>query len=222
MKKLLILLLVMVLSTGCSIVRIDQQQITSIIDIILKEDNQISNTVLEGYKYYLPKGVSTFNKVDYNTILLDNRNYYYLYVDVVSYYHKQENTYQVNPNAYFSKRIDANGKTGYIEINRSNHNYFIEAVYHYAKIEAYVKESELKNAVSNIMTILSSVSYQDQVLSTFVGDRVLNHPEEQFDLFKPKREEGEFLQIVQEYGTYHDVDNELPDEDQIQIDEEVK
>lgn len=222
MKKFVMLLLVMFLVSGCSIVQLDKEEITSIIDIILKENNKISNTVLEGYKYYLPKGVSTFNKVDYNTILLDNHKYYYLYVDVVSYYHKQENTYTENKDAYFSKRLDANGKTGYIEINYSNHNYFIEAVYNYAKVEAFVKEKELKDAVSNIMTILSSVSYQDNVLSTFVGENTLNHPEEQLDIFKPKREESEFLQIIEEYGTYKDVDNELPDEDQIQIDEEVK
>lgn len=222
MKKLVILLLATLMMTGCSVVPINNQSIDSIVDSILKENSELSNVSFEGYKYYLPKGVSLVEKSDYNAILLDNHNYYYLYVDAVSYYHHIDFTYEENKDAYFSKALSYQDKDGYIEITKSGENYFVEAMYHYAKIETFIKEDNLKDALTNIVVILSSVQYNDQVLATFVGDNILNYTEESFDIFKPKRDEGEFLEIVEEYGTFKDTNNELPDEDQIQIEEEIR
>ena len=51
---------------------------------------------------------------------------------------------------------------------------------------------------------------------------MLNYKEESFDIFKPKREEGNFLDYVEQFGTYQDIDNEIPDEDTIEIEEEIK
>ncbi|MEG1457628.1 MAG: hypothetical protein RSC57_03435, partial [Bacilli bacterium] len=95
-------------------------------------------------------------------------------------------------------------------------------IYNYAKIETIVDKKDVKNAFINICYILSSINYNDKVLETLVGENVLNYKEEHMNIFKPKREESEFLQIYKEYGTYSDKLGELPDPDQIQIEEEIK
>ena len=94
-------------------------------------------------------------------------------------------------------------------------------MYHYAKIEAWVEEEDLKDAVTNMLLVLSSVSFNDQVLATLIGDNILNYTEESIDIFQPKREESEFLEYEQEY-IYRAEEGELPSEDQIQMDEEIK
>ena len=51
-----------------------------------------------------------------------------------------------------------------------------------------------------------------------VGDNKLNYSSEQFSLFDEEKDTSSFLQYVQEYDKYYDVDGELPTDDQITID----
>lgn len=222
MKKLGILLGILLFVSGCSVISIDDNSIDGIVSSVLSYESDIANQSLQGYKYYLPKGVRQITQTSTNTVLLDQKNYYYLYVDTVAYYHQTEEEYQERDDRYYSRSLDYNGNKGYLEINVVNDKYFIEMMYHYAKIEAYVTKEDLTVALTNICTILSSIRYNDSVLATLVGDNVLNYKEESFDIFKPKREEGNFLDYVEQFGTYQDIDNEIPDEDTIEIEEEIK
>ena len=222
MKKLGILLGILLFVSGCSVISIDDNSIDGIVSSVLSYESDIANQSLQGYKYYLPKGVRQITQTSTNTVLLDQKNYYYLYVDTVAYYHHTEEEYQERDDRYYSRSLDYNGNKGYLEINVVNNKYFIEMMYHYAKIEAYVTKEDLTVALTNICTILSSIRYNDSVLATLVGDNVLNYKEESFDIFKPKREEGNFLDYVEQFGTYQDIDNEIPDEDTIEIEEEIK
>ncbi len=222
MKKLGILLGILLFVSGCSVISIDDNSIDGIVSSVLSYESDIANQSLQGYKYYLPKGVRQITQTSTNTVLLDQKNYYYLYVDTVAYYHHTEEEYQERDDRYYSRSLDYNGNKGYLEINVVNDKYFIEMMYHYAKIEAYVTKEDLTVALTNICTILSSIRYNDSVLATLVGDNVLNYKEESFDIFKPKREEGNFLDYVEQFGTYQDIDNEIPDEDTIEIEEEIK
>lgn len=222
MKKLGILLGILLFVSGCSVISIDDNSIDGIVSSVLSYESDLANQSLQGYKYYLPKGVRQITQTSTNTVLLDQKNYYYLYVDTVAYYHHTEEEYQERDDRYYSRSLDYNGNKGYLEINVVNDKYFIEIMYHYAKIEAYVTKEDLTVALTNICTILSSIRYNDSVLATLVGDNVLNYKEESFDIFKPKREEGNFLDYVEQFGTYQDIDNEIPDEDTIEIEEEIK
>lgn len=222
MKKLGILLGILLFVSGFSVISIDDNSIDGIVSSVLSYESDIANQSLQGYKYYLPKGVRQITQTSTNTVLLDQKNYYYLYVDTVAYYHHTEEEYQERDDRYYSRSLDYNGNKGYLEINVVNDKYFIEMMYHYAKIEAYVTKEDLTVALTNICTILSSIRYNDSVLATLVGDNVLNYKEESFDIFKPKREEGNFLDYVEQFGTYQDIDNEIPDEDTIEIEEEIK
>lgn len=212
MKKIIFLFTLLVLFTGCSIKNINSYDINGIIEKSLASKTNVTNMVFSGYKYYLPRGIKIIDSEEYNAKLLSNGNYYYLYVDVISYYHKVELDYSCDDSLYFSK-ISYNGKDGYIEIKEeTDDTYFLKIVYNYAKVEAYVDSNFLKDAIYDSIRILSSVDYNDKILSTLIGENVLNYQEEEFSLFGSKREEGTFLDYIEEYDVYDD-SNEIKDED---------
>ena len=91
MKKFTILLLVMViLISGCSVVRINTKDIDSILNAVLTKSNKLYNQVGQGYKYYVPAGVTYIDTDEYTNILYCDGDYYYLYIDLVNYYYKSK------------------------------------------------------------------------------------------------------------------------------------
>ncbi len=222
MKKLIVLLLLVVLTTGCSgIIKVDSLEIDTIVDNVLLKNSKLSNSFFEGYKYYVPRGLNYINKDQFNALLQDQHyNRYYLYVDAVSYYHQVESEYKRDSSAYYSRKLKNGNKFGYLEIHQVKGRYFIEAMFHYAKVEVFVDKEEIMDAIVNISYILSSIQYNRDILETLVGDNILNYKEEEFDIFKSKRKSGDFLDYVEEYGKYYDKDNELPDQDRVEIEEE--
>lgn len=203
MKRLIVLLsIVTILVTGCSINKLDNNDIGKNIKTLMSEKVKLYNVFYEGYKYYIPKGVGFLDKDDYNAVLKDkNNNKYYLYVDVISYYHKIENDYKVKNDTHYSKRLDYNGKTGYIQIDEVDDKYFIQFVYNYAKMEAYVKEDDLVDVVTNMCLILRTVKYNNVVLESLIGENKLNYKEEDYTLFKADSSKESFLDVVEREET---------------------
>ena len=201
MKRLIVLLsIVTILVTGCSINKLDDNDIGKNIKTLMSENNRLYNVNYEGYKYYLPKGIGFLDKDDYNAILKDrNNNKYYLYVDAISYYHKVENDYVINNDSHYSKRLDYNGKTGYIQIDEVDGKYFIQFVYNYAKMEAYVDKEDLVDVVTNL--VLRTVKYNDVVLESLIGENQLNYKEEDYTLFKADSSKESFLDVVEREET---------------------
>ena len=203
MKRLIVLLsIVTILVTGCSINKLDDNDIGMNIKTLMSEKTNLYNVYYEGYKYYLPKGIGFLDKDDYNAILKDkNNNKYYLYVDTISYYHKIENDYEIKNSAHYSKRLDYNGKNGYIQIDEVDGKYFIQFVYNYAKMEAYVKEEELVDVITNMCLILRTVRYNDVVLESLIGENKINYKEEDYTLFKADSSKESFLDVVEREET---------------------
>ena len=139
----------------------------------------------------------------------------YLYVDIISYYHKVDYTFQEDTSNYFSMAINRNNKKGYLEITKLEDYYFVEFMYNYSKIEAHVLEKDLKKTVTEMAYIINSVTYNDVILNTLVGDNSLDYNEESFNIFKPKRESGTFLK----YDDLYQFDDKttVPDEDNIDL-----
>ena len=140
-------------------------------------------------------------------------------MDALSYYHHVENDYHENKDSYYSLKIDQNGKQGYLEITQISTKYFVEFMYHYAKIEAYVEEKDLKKTITQMAYILNSIQYQDVVLSTLIGNQALDYNEENFNIFKPKREEGSFLDYEEQDRNQGEQEK---DEDRLDVEDKVE
>lgn len=196
MKKITILFMILLL-TGCTIVRIDTQSIDNIINVVLSKENNIYNRVGKGYKYYIPRGVSYLDTTELNDKLYSNGVYYYLYIDAVSYYYKTKTEYIENNELYYSKKITGD-KEGYLEIKKEENDYYIVFVYNHAKIEAKVNKDKIEEVVLNASYILSTVKFNDNIVGLMLDNDYFINKEEQYDTFSKKNENNNFLVEVEE------------------------
>ena len=210
MRKYLIgVIMLLLLVCGCS--NINNLSYNEIVSNSLNNKAK-ANTALKGYKIYLPLDMSLLNDENDNNVLYSFGDKYYLYVDLVSYYNKVSNNYKVNDdsNAIYSEIL---GNDGYVLVTQYNNEYFIEVMYNYAKIE--VISSDIKNAISRSLVVLNSISYNDNVIETLLGNSI-DYNEEKFELLGPSVNTENFLKYEEDYGTYED-DGKAPDEDKIEI-----
>ncbi len=220
MKKIIVLLSIVLLSiTGCTVSKLDNKNITSNINILLSQKSKVTNASFEGYKYYVPKGLKFLNKEDYNAVFRDRfDNKYYLFVDVIGYYHKVENTYEVDDEAYYSDIISYNDKDGYIEINKVDDNkYYIQYVFNYGRMQALIDSKYLTTVVNNMSYILRSIVYNDEVLDSLVGENILSYSEENFSLFETKATREDFLDVVEKYDSGY---KEAKDHEKLELNDE--
>lgn len=179
-------------------VRIDTTNIDNIISVVLSKDNTLYNQIGKGYKYYVPRGVSYMDTNDYNDVLYSDGNYYYLYIDIISYYHSVVRDYEINENAYYSKSININDKIGYLEINKQeNGRYFIEFMYNYSKIEALCDYEDINDIVLNASYILSTVKFNNNVIKAVLDEDFLES-EEKYDIFVSRKDTDDFLKLDEE------------------------
>lgn len=189
---------IILLLSGCSIVNINKQSIDEIVDDILSTNTNLKTISLEGYSYYLPQGVNLKSNKFMNSVLYYNHKKMYLYVDLLSYYYKVDNSYKEN-GSYYSRKLDFNNKTGYLEINELDNEYYIEFMYNYSKIEAYTKKEDLNKTLTVMAYILNSVRFQNNVLDSLVGEGALNYKEEQYNIYKSNNNDSDFLDIAEQY-----------------------
>ena len=122
MKKIIVFILLLLL-TGCSVVRIDTDSLSNIVDVVLSKNNTLYNSDGQGYKYYIPCGVTHIDTDDLVQTLYYKGEYYYLYVDIVSYYYKKDTNFKKNDKAYFSKLINDKNQSGYVEVTKKDDLY---------------------------------------------------------------------------------------------------
>ena len=194
MKKKVILILIVLLLTGCTIVRIDTNSIDNITNVVLSKNNKLYNRIGRGYKYYVPRGVTYIDSSGTNDKLYSNGVYYYLFLDEINYYYKKTINYKEDSTKYYSKKIDNNGKKGYLEITKKENLYLIEFVYNYAKIEALVPKNHINETVLNSSYILSTIKYNQNIIKLSLKDDFLKNREETYEKYTQKnKDEGSFL-----------------------------
>lgn len=196
MKKIILMLLLVLVLTGCTVVRIDTSSIDNILNVILTKDNKLYNQVGQGYKYYLPNGVSYIESDDLNDILYCNGTYYYLYIDAIRYHYKSKIDYEENLDIYYSKKIDIkdNFKShGYLNIEEKDGLYYLEFVYNYAKIETVVKEENLNDTVLNASYILSTIKYNDDIIELMLEDDYFTNKTGKFENYNSKEDSEKFV-----------------------------
>lgn len=213
MKKILVLIVTVFLLSGC--VKVDEATYIDIIDEALSSKTEIYNTYRSGYKFYLPYGLTIAQNSEYNEVIKNKNEIYYLYIDLIGYLKKTSNDYAENQGTVYSKRIDYDGKSGYIEVNLKNDKYLVEIVYNYAKIEVIVDDYRASNAIANAIVILSSITYNDEILKSLSSENILSYSEENVDIFKTEgRENSNFLEFIQDYDA-SDNNADVPDYDMI-------
>lgn len=196
MKKIILVLSLILVLTGCSAVRIDTSSIDNILSVILTKNNKLFNQVGSGYKYYLPGGVTYIDSDDLNDILYCNGTYYYLYVDAISYYYKTENNYKENKDLYYSKLIskkDGFKYDGYLEITEDDNLYHIEFFYNYAKIEAVVQKENLNDTILNASYILSTIKYNYNVVELMLQEDYFTNKTGKFNNYNSKDNSEKFV-----------------------------
>lgn len=198
MKKVIILILCIFMLTGCTVVRIDTDNIDNTINVVLSKNNKLYNRVGKGYKYYIPRGVTYIDTDEFNDKLYSNGNYYYLYIDAISYYYKKEMIWKENKDAYYSKVIQTKDKNGYIEITEKENKYFVKFHYNYAEIQTLVAKEDINEVVLNASYILSTVKFNHNVIKLMLNDEYFTNQEEAYDIFETKKETDNYVKIVEE------------------------
>ena len=221
MKKVLILVFSLLLLSGCSIGRVDDNSFDSVINSVLYQDTTLFNVSNDGYKFYLPRGTTVLEKNEYNLKIKDKDNIYYLYVSPVEYYYKKSVEHKENSSLFYSKNINHNNYKGYIDITIVNNKYFIEAVYNYAKIESYVSKDNLDDAFLNICYMLSTIKFNDSIINYKFSNHEFDSTTEEFSIFKSKKVDDNFLKYVEEFDKYNNTSSSTTkrDDDIIETEE---
>jgi hypothetical protein len=215
MKKIFVLLALVLLVTGCSVT--EKQDLEKIVDDVLVSNENFINKNFSGYEYYLPRGVMLINKLGYNSTLKYKTNQIYLYVDVISYYHKIEKKYERKEEIYFSKKLKYDEKKGYINVTKTKDKdeYYVEIEYNYGKIEFYTNEANLNGTIINSLLILKTLRYNDAVIESLIGENKIEYKEEKYNL-KVSKTEAEYLGVANsDDDSIHD--DILVDEDTIEL-----
>ena len=214
MYKKLILIFCLLLLSGCKEVVDNDNYVEKVYNTL--NNSNITNNVSLGYKYYLPKGVKKLKDFDYNQTFLIDDCKVYLYVDIISYYHKKELKEINSDNSYYYDKFSNNGKKGYILIKNDDDNYYLTIVYNYSKIESYVSKEKLNKVITLSSIILNSIDYNDVAIEKILKGDLGQFSEFTYEVDKPEGASSNFSQYLEEYvqKDEEEIENteQLPDE----------
>ena len=115
--------------------------------------------------------------------------------------------------------MNYNKKNGYIEINEIDDEYFVEMVFNYCKIEAYIPKKYLIPVINNMSYILQSVDFHDKILESLIGENVLNYKEESFNIFEAKKDTDDSVLKYEDYQQADINSANITDEDNFEVNE---
>ena len=212
-KKLIILLVILFMITGCTkIERQDKDYNKIVISCLTKKNN--TNNVALGYKFYVPKGVKLIKNYDYNQKFLVDDTYMYLYVDIVSYYYKNKILYNESNTDYYYNKISYNNKKGYIKIvQKSKDYYLIKIVYNYSKIETYTNKKNINKMLAIGTIILNNIEYKNKIIKKAINESLGSYSDVTYEIYKPEDASNRFTEYLEEYVQEEKKKKEeLPDE----------
>lgn len=210
MKKIVLVIGLILFTTGCSqIINIKNANIDTIIDNTLNSKYNLVNHINKGFKYYLPRELKVIKQDETNEIIKYNEYEYYLYVDLISFYNKLDNNYEKDEKAYYSRLF--NDKKGIINIYNQFEEYYIKATYNYATIETKINSLDINENISNIMIILSSLDYNEDVIESILANDNYASKEENVNVFENKKNDNTSLEVEETEYTGNEEEDYDPD-----------
>ena len=198
MKRILMLLLTILLLTGCT--AIDDLSIESIINSSLSSKYDLHNQVNSGFKFYLPRGLKILKKDELNVIITSKYYDYYLYVDLVSYYNKKNIDYKRDESLFYSELLDYDGKLGIVNIKEVDiDSVIMDVTFNYANIQVKVKKDDINKALMNVMAIVGNITYQDDVIKSLLDDDILSSADELINVFDTDKSDTQVLDVDDTY-----------------------
>ncbi len=202
MKKIIVLVLTLVLLTGCVSIQ-DADLDTIINETISTKYTNLYNKVGRGYKYYLPQTLKSKTTDNLNEIIKSKKCDYYLYVDLISYHNKVELDRKEINTYYYSKVIEKDGKKGIVNvITNADDKYLVKVEFNYAYVEVITDKDNLNKTVTNAVIIVTSMDYQDDVIDKLLEEGSLSAMEETVNIFDSKDDQNAL--VVDD--TYQDED----------------
>jgi hypothetical protein len=149
----------------------------------------------------LPDEFIVYEDKDYVQTLKSKNNFYFLNIDVVSYYYKNDMVQERNLKDYEYYEFGNDDKNGYMRITRNDSKFLVELCYNYAIIEVEVEESELRYAVSRGISILNSIEYNELVIGKYIEDNDIENRETVYNIPEPENKEDNknVLEYIEEF-----------------------
>ena len=213
MKKILIVIVtILVLTTGCSnVLNLKNASVDTIVDKTINSKYKLDNHINRGFKYYLPRELAVIKQDEQNEIIKYDEYDLYLYVDLISYYNKKDVNYEKNDNIYYSRVLLKDEKKGLVNIDVTSDEVYIKVTYNYATIETKINNEDINNVISNIMIILSSITYNDDVIENILASNSHLGKDEVVDVFDNKKNDNTYLDIEETEYTGNEEEDYDPD-----------
>lgn len=199
-KNILLLSCMIFLMTGCCY--INNSSIDTITRQVLKNNRKLYNQNTIGFKYYLPRNMTSVLKDEYNMLFRDKSYTYYMYTDLVSYYNKKEVSLKKDGTLFYSQEID----NGLINIIEKDKKYFIKVIYNYVTVEVETSKIDLKDVLSNALVLVKSVKYNDDAIKLLINNDNKNGNEEVIDIFHKDKIQNDYLEYDDTYKGDETVD----------------
>lgn len=216
MKKKILLVLFLMLLTGCVRTDINNGDYKELVSQVINNKTKGTNEVANGYRFYVPKGVRLIENDSNNQIFMGMGTKIYMYVDITSYYYKNSLNYKDIEDGYYSSKVSSGDKTGFIKITKTDDDkFFVEIVYNYAKVEVYTNQYNLNDIITLSSILLNNISYNDNIIENLLDDNHNSGSDITYNIDKPEDASSDFTQYLNEYITEEEADTgneKLPDE----------
>lgn len=216
MKKKILLVLFLMLLTGCVRTDINNGDYKDLVSQVINNKTNGTNEVANGYRFYVPKGVRLIENDSNNQIFMGMGTKIYMYVDITSYYYKNSLNYNDIEDSYYSSKVSSGNKTGFIKITKTDDDkFYVEIVYNYAKVEVYTDQYNLNDIITLSSILLNNISYNDNIIENLLDDNHNFGSDITYNIDKPEDASSDFTQYLNEYITEEEADTgseKLPDE----------
>jgi len=199
MKRIIALLLVAFLLTGCQLTEenIRAEIITKIDEHVKNTEFPKNNTYRQSYSYYLPISASIEEQFKSNDIIKVNQAKLYFFVDLYSYKNSLDINYRLNLDPLYQKEVSLNNRVFTLTVYQNKTEYIVFASNNFSRVSANTTIGYLPDIIETMITLMSTIEVDDDVVLSAEVE-VENPIVESIDIFKSKVEEDNVIKYQEE------------------------